>query len=165
MALRSTKYIRGKLASGTAGTSFSLLTVAWYALGALVLGTLLARWSWILLGSPATVTAIVPGHGVSENAGKLFGVATPLSAATAAAVPNVKLIGVFATQSGQSGFAVLKLDEQRQVGAVVGENVAPGVKLLQVHADRVVLERAGVQQKVEMVNSGVTATGLVPVRQ
>ncbi len=164
MRLHSGKYIRGRLGSVKSGAPISMLSVVWYALGALVLGTLLARWSWILLGSPSTVTAVVPDHNVSENAGKLFGVAaagSPL-AGTSGALPNVQLVGVFANQSGQPGFAVLKLDEQRQVGTVVGESVAPGVKLLEVHSNDIVLERGGVQQKVEMVNSVAAGTGIAP---
>ena len=121
------------------------------------------------MAPPSTVIAIVPGHGVSENAGRLFGVATAglPAAATAAALPNVKLVGVFAPNSGHSGFAVLKLDEQHQVGAVVGGSVASGVKLLEVHADHVVLESSGVRQKVEMINAnaGVTGVGIVSAGQ
>jgi general secretion pathway protein C len=161
MGLRTTKNTQGNMAIGKAGTS--PWTVAWYALGALVLGALLAKWSWILLKSPSTVAALVPDHAVSENSGRLFGAATAES--TAAAMPNVKLIGVFAPESGRSGFAVLKLDEQRQIGAAVGENVAPGVKLLEVHADHVVLERSGAQQRVDMINASATGTGIVPARQ
>lgn len=164
MRLHSGKYIRGRLGNAKSSASVSLLSVVWYALGALVLGALFARWSGILLGSPSTVTAVVPDRNVSENAGKLFGVAAAgsPSAGTSGALPNVQLVGVFANQSGQSGFAVLKLDEQHQVGTVVGESVAPGVKLLEVHSNDVVLERGGVQQKVEMVNAVAAGTGIAP---
>ena len=165
MRLRGGETIQESEAGAGAGVAFSLLSAVWYGLGALVLGALLAKWSWVLLGSPSTATAPVPDHSVAENAGQLFGVAiTEPSAANVNALPNVKLVGVFASQSGQSGFAVLKLDEQHQVGAVVGESVAPGVKLLEVHADHVVLERSGVQQRVELVKgvAGGAGMGIVP---
>ncbi len=154
---------RVNLPGARGSASISMLTVVWYLVGALVLGILLAKWSWILLKSPATVAAIVPEHDESEDAGKLFGAAAEgsSSASPAAALPDAKLVGVFAPDSGRSGFAVLKLDEQHQVGVVTGEDVAPGVRLLEVHADHVVLERSGVRQKVELVNTGAT-TGIVP---
>jgi hypothetical protein len=164
MRLRNTEYAPGKPASGTAAASVSLLSWVWYALGAIVLGVLLAKWSWTLLKSPATAAAVVPGHGDAAASGRLFGAVSAGSpaAATAAALPDVKLVGVFAPNSGHSGFAVLKLDEKRQVGAVVGASVAPAVRLLEVHADHVVLDSAGVRQKVEMVNANAGASGMTP---
>jgi len=163
MGLRSKKYMQGDRAAGKAVPAFSLLTLTWYMLGALVLGVLLAKWSWVLLKAPATVSAIAPSHDISGNSGQLFGVAAEADS-SAAVLPNVKLVGVFAPDSGPAGFAVLSLDEQHQVGVVAGGTVAPGVKLLEVHAHHVVLDRSGVQQKIELVNinAGTAGTGIVP---
>ncbi len=164
MVSGSTKFIQRDLVTGKAIPAFSLLMLAWYMLGALVLGTLLAKWSWVLLKSPATVTAIAPSHDTSGNAGQLFGVVSEANSAAAAVLPNVKLVGVFAPDSGSDGFAVLSLDEQHQVGVVAGGTVAPGVKLLEVHPDHVVLDRSGVHQRIELVNVNADAagTGIVP---
>jgi hypothetical protein len=135
-------------------------------LGALVLGMLLARWSWVLFAPHATAVAVVPDHGATLEAGRLFGVAVSgVSASEGAALPNAHLVGVFAARTGQPGFAVLKLDEKRQVGVVVGENVVPGTKLLEAHPDYVLLERAGVRQRVNLEEKAVGASGInvVPV--
>jgi type II secretory pathway component PulC len=123
----------------------------WRVLGALVLGALLARWSWLLLAPRPTVASVALERGAEGQAERLFGTAVSGAAASAATVlPNVALVGVFAPGSGRSGFAVLKLDGNQQVGVVVGENVADGARLLEVHPDHVLLESGGMRQRVDM---------------
>jgi general secretion pathway protein C len=134
-----------------AGESGSWRAVAWYGLGALVLGVLLAKWAWVLFAPRATAIALAPEHGTVAEAGKLFGVATAAaSAVEAAAWPDVRLVGVFAGTAGRSGFAVLKLDDKRQAGVAVGENVLPGIRLTEVHPGYVLLEGGGVQRRVNL---------------
>ncbi len=140
------------------------LPLSWRGVGALVLGVLLAQWSWVLFAPYATAIAAVAERGAAVEAGQLFGVATAfeVKSVEGVALPNVRLVGVFAAGPGKPGFAVLKLDDQRQVGVVLGEDVAPGTKLLEVHSDYVLLERAGVQQRVNL--EGKTAgTGVAGV--
>lgn len=123
----------------------------WRILGALVLGVMLARYSWILFAPQATPMPAAAQHGYVAEAGRLFGLAVSgIALAEGVALPNVRLVGVFAASAGKPGFAVLKLDDKHQVGVALGESVAPGTKLLAVHADYVLLERAGVQQKVNL---------------
>jgi len=140
----------------------------WRSLNALILGVLLAKWFWILFAPHATFTAAVPEYAAGLEAGQLFGVAVSGGPATQGmAVPNMQLIGVFASSAGKPGFAIIKLDDKRQVGVTEGEEVASGTKLLSVHADHVLLEHGGVQQRVNLENkyaaslnkSGVSAYG------
>lgn len=141
---------------------FSRLSLLWPGLGALVLGVLLAKWSWALLAPQATVIAVVPEHVATVEAGRLFGAAASgASPADGVALPNVRLTGVFAARIGQPGFAVLKLDD-KQVGVAVGESVAPGTRLLEVHSDHVLLERTGVQQRVNLEEK---AAGAMPAER
>jgi len=153
------------------------LSFPWMGLGALVLGVLLARWSWILFAPHATAVATVQPGGTGVEAGRLFGVAvfaaSPVTQGVA--LPDVRLVGVFATQSrnspaedgkpaartGQPGFAVLQLDSRSQIGVAAGEEIAPGTRLLEVHPDHVLLERAGVRQRVNL--EGNIAAGAVSV--
>lgn len=145
--------------------AFSPSPLLWRGLGALVLGVMLARWSWLLLAPHATTVAVVPEHGATVEAGRLFGAAV-FGAPTpgGAALPNVRLVGVFAAETGKPGFAVLKLDDKQQVGVVVGESVVPETRLLEVHPDYVLLERAGVQQRVDIEGkvAGAAGVGVVP---
>ncbi|TXT24700.1 MAG: hypothetical protein FD134_1422 [Gallionellaceae bacterium] len=148
--------VRGStgLAGGETGGASSRLPLLWGVLGALVLGALLAKWAWVLFAPRATAVAVAPEHGAAAEAGRLFGVAiiaaSAVSAAEAASWPNVRLVGVFAGGAGRSGFAVLKLDDKRQAGVAVGGSVLPGVRLAEVHPGYVLLERGGVQRRVEL---------------
>lgn len=153
------------LSTGAVGVrrpdALSLSPLLWRMLGALVLGVLLARWSWVLFSPQATAVAVVPEHGATVEAAQLFGVAVSgVTASEGTALPNVHLVGVFAARMGQPGFAVLKLDEKRQVGVVVGESVVPGTKLLEAHPDYVLLERAGVQQRVNLEEKAAAVPGV-----
>ncbi len=137
------------------------LPLSWRGLGALVLGVLLAQWSWVLFAPHATAIAAVAERGTVVEAGQLFGVAAAsgVKPAEGVALPNVRLFGVFAAGPGKPGFAVLKLDDKRQVGVVLGADVAPGTKLLEIHPDYVLLERAGVQQRVNLEGKAADAGG------
>lgn len=127
--------------------------LSWRGLSALILGVLLANWFWVLFAPHATFTAAVPERPAGLEAGRLFGVVQSSDPASQGiALPNVQLLGVFAASAGKTGFAVLKLDDKRQVGVAEGEEVASGTRLVEVHADYVLLEHAGVQQKVNLEN-------------
>jgi len=153
-----------RLLTGKAGASRKLML--WYGLGALVLGVMLARWSWVLLAPHATAVAVVPEREAAVATGRLFGVAaTKVVQAEGAALPNVQLVGVFAARAGKPGFAVLKLDAKRQVGVAVGESVIPGTKLLEIHPDYVLLDHAGMQQRVSLAEKkavSLTDAGTTP---
>ncbi len=156
---------------GSAGTaidaiavSLSRLTlywpISWRSLSAIVLGALLARWVWILFAPLATYTSAIPEHSTGMGAGQLFGeIASTDTASVGVAIPNVQLLGVFTASPGRPGFAILKLDS-KQAGVAQGEEVAPGTKLIEVHADHVLLERAGVQQRVDLENKYANSTGI-----
>lgn len=108
---------------------------------------------------------MVPEYTTAVESGRLFGVAaSTVSPAAGLALPDVRLIGVFSPRVGQPGFAVLKLNDKQQVGVAVGEGVAPGTKLMEVHPDYVLLERAGVQQRVDLEgkSAGGAGAGVVP---
>jgi type II secretory pathway component PulC len=68
------------------------------------------------------------------------------------------LLGVFTASANRPGFAILKLDDKRQKGVGEGEEVAAGTKLVAVYADYVLLERAGVQQRVNLENKYADST-------
>lgn len=132
---------------------------SWRGVSALILGVLLAKWFWILFAPHATFTAAVPERPAGVEAGRLFGVAVSTEMATqGVALPNAQLLGVFAASGGKTGFAVLKLDDARQMGVAEGEEVTPGTRLVAVHADHVLLERAGIKQRINLDNISPGAT-------
>ena len=131
------------------------LPLSWRGLSTLILGVLLAKWWWILFAPHATFTAAIPERGSAMEAGRLFGV-TAANDVTAqgVALPNVQLLGIFAASAGKKGFAILMLDDKRQKGVAEGEEVASGTRLVAVHDDHVLLERAGAQQRVNLESKG-----------
>ena len=141
-----------------AGSSYTLY---WRMLGALVLGIVIARWGWLLFAPHSTAVAVVPEHGATMEAGRLFGVASSTVAASETTpTSNLRLLGVFSPPPGCPGFAILQLENKHQVGVAAGENVIPGTKLVEIHPDYVLLEHAGVQQRVKLENKSTAASGV-----
>lgn len=129
----------------------SVVTVAVYGAGILLLGVFLARWIWILFAPPTAMLSVPTERSSITESSRLFGVATATtSVVEGSTLPEVQLVGVFATSPGKPGFAILKLDNKRQLGVAVGGEVAPGTTLRAVYTDYVVLERAGIQHKVQL---------------
>ena len=137
-------------ASGEGGVaSFISPRIFWRILGAVIMGLVLARWSWILFAPHSEAVFVAPEQEASTEAGRLFGVVpvATVAAPVGVALPNVRLLGVFA---GSPGFAVLELDGKRQKSIALSDEVAPGTRLLEVAADYVVLEHGGVRQRVDL---------------
>jgi len=75
------------------------------------------------------------------------------SQASVAAPADLQLFGTRLGSDGIAGSAILGAPEGDQRSYVVGEEVAPGVKLAAVHFDHVDLDRGGVQQSLYMPGS------------
>jgi general secretion pathway protein C len=124
---------------------------SWQALGAALLGIVLARWTWVLF-APASPAMPPASWEASGDAGRLFGTAIVANAGDLSTVGNIKLIGVFAHRT--QGFAVMQVDE-KQIGVAQGDEIKPGVRLAETHADHVVIEQGGIRHRVDM--SGISA--------
>jgi general secretion pathway protein C len=110
-----------------------------------LLGVVLAYWSWAWL-APAPVpraAAAAETTGSAQSAGGLFGSAKESVAAASGAV---RLTGVVAASGGRRGHAVLRLDGKKTVAVLQGDDVEPGLRLAEVHADHIVLERNGARE-------------------
>lgn len=147
-----------EMAGARIAAVFLRLPLSWRGAGALVVGVLLARWTWVLLG-PHTLTVFPAKPEFVEASAALFGLPSPASTPVSTGVGEVSaphLVGVF---SGKRGFAILRLDEKRQVGVVLGEEVHKGNKLVEVAADYVLLERNGTRQRVNLEGKVTGNTG------
>jgi general secretion pathway protein C len=111
-----------------------------------LLGVVLAYWSWMWLAPAAAARAPVAPDTASSaaSAGGLFGSAKQGSAA--AAPGSLRLMGVVAASGEQRGHAVLRLDAKRTIAVLQGEELEPGVRLVEVHVDHIVLERDGARE-------------------
>ncbi len=84
--------------------------------------------------------------GRASSAGGLFGSAKQGPGAAAAASSAIRLLGVVAASGDRRGHAVLRLDAKKTVAVLQGEDVEPGLRLAEVHADHIVLERNGARE-------------------
>ena len=114
----------------------------------LLLGLVLAYWTWVWFapvpGSRAPAAADTVGRVTSASG--LFGSA---QRSQNNAVPTgiaIRLLGVVAAVAGKHGYAVIELDTREILAVREGDDIVPGVRLAEVHADHVILERNGTHE-------------------
>ena len=112
-----------------------------------LLGLVFAYWTWAWLApSPLARAQVEQASPRVESAYGLFGGARSNPLAIAPTGLAIKLLGIAAAAGGRRGYAVVQL-EAREIRAVrEGEDVAPGIRLAEVHADHVVLARNGARE-------------------
>jgi len=133
----------------------SLLTLATVAL----LGAVLAYWTWAWF-APRAEPRLEPAaaqSGSVASAGAVFGTVPRNQAAAAPTGIAIKLLGVVAASGGRRGYAVVQLEAKQILAVHEGEDVAPGIRLAEVHADHVMLERNGVRETLAWPEKRVTA--------
>lgn len=119
----------------------------WRMLGALVIAVMLGNWTWVLFAPRSAAVLPTAQPASNSETGNIFGVVVAPSAIAQVALPNVRLLGVFA---GTPGFAILELDGNRQAGFAAGEEIVAGAKLVKLAIDHVLIERGGVQQQIPL---------------
>jgi general secretion pathway protein C len=137
---------------GLAGT---LLVVAL----TLVLAWQLAHWTWVFLAPPASAPPRdAPASAAVDLAaiGKLFGASAP-SGAAATTVDGLVLKGVVAPTPGVAASAIFAPPAGRDVSVFIGGEVRPGVTLVEVDPDHVIVSRSGVRERVDLAERRSTA--------
>jgi general secretion pathway protein C len=129
-------------------TAASVATLA----AAALLGVVLAYWSWALFAPPPAprAPAALQAAGRASSAGALFGVAPQGSSAAATGSGALRLMGVVAAEGGRGGQAVLRLAGKRSLAVLEGDEIAPGLRLAEVHVDHIVLERNGARETLAL---------------
>jgi general secretion pathway protein C len=132
-----------------------------------LLGLVLAYWTWAWLAprpEPRAQPAVADGR--AEAAYGLFGSARRDSGGgrEGAATPGVAvgLLGIVAASGSQPSYAVLRLDAKQTVAVREGGEIEPGVRLVEVHTNHVVLERSGVRETLAWPKPGKSAVPAVP---
>lgn len=134
------------------------LWMNWPLWGGLLVALLLAKHAWVLF---APAERAIPGSAATTPSAQtelLFGAVSTNNAA--ASLDGIRPIGIFAHST--RGFAVM-MTGSGQVGVGLGEQVAPGIRLVETHADHVVLERNGVRQRVNLDKATAATAGITPV--
>src|SRR5487761_2548107 len=86
-----------------------------------LLGAVLAYWTWAWFAPRAEATAAPTGIAIT-------------------------LLGVVAASGGRRGYAVVQLEGKQILAVHEGEDIAPGIRLAEVDADHVILDRNGVRE-------------------
>lgn len=131
------------------------LWMNWPLWGGLLAMLLLAKHAWVLFAPAERAIPATTNATGSVQAEQLFGVVSTANAA--ASLSGIRPIGIFA--HSKHGFAVM-MTERGQVGVGMGELVVPGVRLVETHADHVVLERNGVRQRVDLSKASAATGGI-----
>lgn len=142
-----------KSANGLLGAVFS-----WRLLAIVITAVLLAKWTWVFVAPKSSSLPNTRAWKQSTQTEHLFG-DVPAVSAQVSNLGNIQLVGVFAHPT--RGFAVLVVDG-KQVGAGLGQEIAPGARLLATQADSVTIERNGMKIKVEL-QAGKVAAGITKV--
>ena len=134
---------RSNLAQTVLVSSLTLLAVA-------LLGAVLAYWTWAWFAPrPAARMEAAAAQGASLGAAAtIFGKAPRRETAAAPTGLAIKLLGVVAAAGGRRGYGVVQLEGKSILAVHEGEDVAPGIRLAEVLADHVILERNGVREKL-----------------
>lgn len=140
----------------------SLVTFAALAL----LGLVLAYWTWAWFAPrpEPRVQAAQAGRatGPTQAAYALLGNARRETGGDGPAKLAARLLGVVAASGGQPGYAVLRVDAKQTVAVREGEELEPGVRLAEVHADHVVLEQGGARETLAWPKPGKSAPPAAP---
>jgi general secretion pathway protein C len=151
------------LARSGAPANGAIGTLAIVAL-TLVLAFQLAHWTWVFVAPAQVATSPAGDAGVDMAAiAKLFG-ASPPSSATVASSSGLRLKGVVAPDGGPIASAIFSTGSGRDIAVFVDREIAPGLKLLEVKPDHVIVSRNGVRERIDLeaarsVAAGGTARG------
>jgi general secretion pathway protein C len=139
---------------------FQTAAVFAFTLAALaLLGMVLAYWTWAWFApraEPRMPLASVDA-GSTAAAGQVFGQAARDSAAPTGIA--MRLLGIVAASRGRQGNAVVQLDGKQILAVTEGGDVAPGIRLAEVHPDHVVLERGGARETLTWPDKRLPGAG------
>jgi general secretion pathway protein C len=142
--------------SSKAGALGTVLVVALV----LALAWQLAYWTWVFVAPPALVRTPESEAGVDLAAvARLFGASAPAGSATTTAFSSgLRLKGVIAPTPGVAASAIFSTGAGKDLAVFVDRDVQPGVKLVEVKPDHVVIARAGVRERIDLESRrGVTS--------
>jgi general secretion pathway protein C len=154
-------------------TNRQRLSVALTAILVVALGWQLAWWTWHFITPSLQQISLVEPTVTPTNIAQgrqLFGDAGPaIDAPIAGAKAGIRLKGVFATDGTVLSAAVLNMGGRDQA-VKLGQELSAGVTLAEVHADYVVVSRAGVRERIELDRydtraAKTAASGAAPATQ
>ncbi|HUP98404.1 MAG TPA: type II secretion system protein N, partial [Usitatibacter sp.] len=135
-------------AFGTAILVALVLVAAWQ----------LAYWTWVFVAPPQVAsTSTTRGDVDLAAVAKLFGASAP-GETVAASTGGLRLKGVIAPTPGVEASAIFSTGAGKDIAVYIDREVQPGVKLVAVNPDHVMVERAGVRSRVDLETARTTAS-------
>ena len=124
----------------------------------LLLAWQLAYWTWVFVAPPRVDAQAEPAAALVDltEIARLFGAAAP-----AGSGGDLVLKGVVAPTPGVAASAIFAPRAGRDMSVFIGDEVRPGVKLVEVDPDHVIVERAGVRERIDLA----AARSVPPPRQ
>ena len=127
-----------------AGLAGNLLVVALV----LVLAYQLAYWTWVFVAPPPVAAPAKAAPAVDLAAiARLFGADAP---GEATAASSLKLKGVIAPTPGVQASAIFSRGSGRDLAVYIDAEVEPGLRLVEVHPDHVIVARAGARSRIDL---------------
>ncbi len=132
------------------------------------LGVGLAHVTWLALaprtaGAPTAVAQGEPPRAGPLAARQLFGAAgSALTGKRVASATGLVLIGVFSRPEPGMGRAIIGAQGSRPTLVAAGEPIVDGVELREVHADHVIVLRAGMPERIELERGAGSRTSRAP---
>jgi general secretion pathway protein C len=116
----------------------------------LALAWQLAHWTWVFF-APAPVASDVDREDPVDLAAvaRLFG-AEPPDAANASVGGSLKLKGVVAPTPEGPASAIFSTGSGRDISVFIGREIQPGMKLVEVMPDHVIVTRAGERARIDL---------------
>lgn len=104
-------------------------------------------WQWFSPQTPLRLPGVPASTARPEAAIALFGKPPQEMAAPASAI---SVLGVIAAVSDGAGYAILQYGQQPSRPIKEKEEIAPGIRLVKVHPDKVILERNGLLETLTL---------------
>ena len=121
----------------------------------------LAYWFWRFAAPAPRAVVSAPSTAIDMAAvARLFGAAPPAgSAAAASAGSGLKLKGVVAPTPGIAASAIFSTGSGRDISVYIDNEVQPGIRLVDVRPDHVILSRGEVHERIDLETARSIAKG------
>lgn len=111
----------------------------------------LAYWTWVFVAPPSIASAARNADEVDLAAiARLFGASAPAASPSSAPSSGLRLKGVIAPTPGVAASAIFSTGSGKDIAVFIDRELQPGVKLVEVNPDHVVVSRAGARERIDL---------------
>lgn len=125
---------------GTALVAGLIVLLAWQ----------LAHWTWVFVVPPAASVAAPARAADLALASRLFGGSAPAAEVRGTSFASLRLKGVIAPSPGTVASAIFSTGTGKDIAVLLDGDVQPGVTLVSVEPDHVIVSRAGVRERIDL---------------